>query len=76
MEWELWVFTIGALVWGWTLFYFQLKGRRHASGSSSWLTPKDDEGRRLRRGYFLALVVGFIGLIAWGLFGIAKIQNR
>jgi len=32
--------------------------------------------RRSRHGYAVTLVVGFAVLAAWGVFGIAKIQNH
>lgn len=73
---EMWAFLGGSLIWWGVLYFFQAQGRRHAPPGGSWLRPANEEGRRARRSYFVATLVGFLALIAWGFFGIAKIQNR
>ena len=66
MEWELAVFVVLGVVWGAALAYFRARGSR-----PTLMSPT-----RAARGYVLTVIVGFIVLLAWGFFGIAKIQNH
>jgi hypothetical protein len=42
----------------------------------AWSRPKTQEGKRYRRYALYWLALGFCALILWGVFGVARIQDR